>query len=321
MKLLLTTLKGLEEAASMEARMRGLKLVSVLEPSLLIVEGEVEAALKLRTVDSVSEVLCLARVEDYTPRSIRSTLRRCFREVGEERLTGELRVKAWVRVRGVSRRIIELIAAREAERVFKVEANPRARSTMRIYLCADGTLLAARQLNTEPLHLRRYYVFKHPRALNPLLAAVIPILAPAESVYDPCCGSGTIPIEYSLAIRDAEVLCSDINVENVRGVRVNAGEAGACVEPFTADLFRCPLVRDVDLLATNPPRGGGVAYAYKYLRAVLRLAAARASKASLVTPYKQAALLAAERAKLRLIRDVATFQGGQRVHLLFFEVT
>lgn len=321
MKLLLTTVRGLEEVASLEARRSGLRLVSVVEPSLLIAEGDAETALRLRTIDSVSEVLCSARAELHTPKSLRSVLRECFREAREKGLTSELRMKAWVRVRGVSRRMLELIAAREAERVLKVEASPRARFIVRIYLCAEGVLLVARQINAEPLHLRHYYIFKHPHALNPLLAAAIPILAPAESMYDPCCGSGTIPIEYSLAIRDAEVLCSDVSTEYIRGVRVNASKAGVCVDAFTADLFRCPLRGNIELLAADPPRGGGIANAYRYLRAVLRLAAARASKAVIVTPYKQAALLAAERAKLKLVRDVATFQGGRRVHLLLLEVS
>ena len=190
MKLLLTTVRGLEEVASLEARRSGLRLISVVEPSLLIAEGDAETALRLRTIDSVSEVLCSARAELHTPKSLRSVLRECFREAREKGLASELRMKAWVRVRGVSRRMLELIAAREAERVLKVEASPRARSIVRIYLCADGVLLVARQINAEPLHLRHYYIFKHPHALNPLLAAAIPILAPAESMYDPCCGSG-----------------------------------------------------------------------------------------------------------------------------------
>lgn len=186
--------------------------------------------------------------------------------------------------------MIKLIAAREAVRVLKVKVSP----TVRVYLCEERTLIVARQLNSEPLHLRRYYVFKHPHALNPLLAAVISLLAPADSVYDPCCGSGTIPIEYALASRDTEVLCSDVRMEYAKGARRNSDEAGVQVEAFTADLFHCPLVRCVELLATDPPRKLNVAAAYRYLRTVLSLASSIASKAVLVTPHRDASLLAAE---------------------------
>ncbi len=38
-----------------------------------------------------------------------------------------------------------------------------------------------------------------------------------------------------------------------------------------------------------------------------------------MTPYKWAAMRAAERAGLALARDLATYQGGRRVSVLLFE--
>jgi len=51
------------------------------------------------------------------------------------------------------------------------------------------------------MHLRPYYRRRHPALLNPLVAASAPLLADLPKgtvVYDPFCGSGTIPIESRL---------------------------------------------------------------------------------------------------------------------------
>lgn len=65
-------------------------------------EGKAEVALNLRTDDSVSEVLCKAKVEAFSPRYLRPVLRECFKEAKEKGLAGELRVRAWTRVGGLA---------------------------------------------------------------------------------------------------------------------------------------------------------------------------------------------------------------------------
>jgi len=317
MRILLTTLEGLEEVAALEARMLGLREVEVKGRSLLVAEGSLSEALRMRTVDSVSEVLCERRLGGTSLRDLRLAVRECLRCLKGAVEGGEVRVRAWVRGRGVGRRALELVAAREAVRVLGVRASPRARRVLRVYLLEGGTLLLALQANEGPLHLRSYYVYRHPQALNPLIAAAIPLIAPASSVYDPCCGSGTIPIEYALARPQAEVACSDVVREHVRGALTNAGRAGVTLDAFVADLFHSPLAGWVELVAANPARGFGEAYAH--IRAVVRLAAERASRLCLVTPYKMVAQREAEEAGFRLAKWVPTYQGGRRVSLLLFE--
>jgi len=317
LRLLLTTLGGLEEVAALEAGGAGLR-ASVVAQSLVEAEGDPRAALGLRTVDSVCEILCEAKVGELSLRPLRLALRECFRGLGGE-WSGPLRVRGWARAGGLSGRALELVAAREAERVMGVRPSPRGGVVLRVYLLGGGRLLVARQLSPRPLHLRPYYARRHPQALNPLIAAAIPLLAPAGSAYDPCCGSGTIPIEYALARPGAEVAGSDVDPGWVRGARENALRAGAEVELFAADLFLSPAAGGFELVAADPPRELGERSAYRYLEGVAALAARLGARACLVTPYKWAAMRAAERAGLALARDLATYQGGRRVSVLLFE--
>jgi len=262
MGLLLTTVEGLEEVALAEAERRGLKPGGVIRPSLLLVEGAAEEALKLKTVDSVSELLCSFESGDLGLRALRHALRECFRGISREGCSGRVRVRAWARIPGVSRRALELVAARELSRVLRVGTSPEAGPTVRIYLCSGGRILVAKQLNDEPLHLRQYYVFKHPHTLNPLIAAALPLLAPAGSLHDPCCGSGTIPIEYLLARPETLAVCSDVNSEYARRALENSRRAGTDVEVLVADLFHSPLAREVELVAANPPRRQRCSYVH-----------------------------------------------------------
>jgi len=122
---------------------------------------------------------------------------------------------------------------------------------------------------------RSYRVFVHPSALNPVIAyAMCRLAIPFETLLDPFCGSGTIPIECS-QVAKAELLCSDVSELYTAGARLNAIAAGiySRVHIFTSDVRRCPLSRtgEVDAIVTNPPFGireravGGISTAYRGL--------------------------------------------------------
>ena len=141
----------------------------------------------------------------------------------------------------------------------------------------------------ESLAKRGYRSFKHPASLKPTIAYSLVRLSGwqfNESLIDPVCGSGTIPIEaaryacgipnmkevklYSMPLFNSEpfqefrckykptkrklrVFGSDINERYLRGAEENAKLAGVDVTFFKADACELPL--DYDVIVANPPYG------------------------------------------------------------------
>ncbi len=120
---------------------------------------------------------------------------------------------------------------------------------------------------------RPYRVFVHPSALNPVIAyAMCRLAMPFETLLDPFCGSGTIPLECS-QVAEAQVFCSDVNEQYAAGARLNSLRAGVYprIHILASDVRRHPLAREVDAVVTNPPFGirekavGGLAAVYRAL--------------------------------------------------------
>lgn len=71
-------------------------------------------------------------------------------------------------------------------------------------LLRERGLLLGLNLTGESLHKRGYRVYRHPAPLRPSLAAALlrwARYAPDEGLWDPMCGSATIPIEAALMAR------------------------------------------------------------------------------------------------------------------------
>lgn len=292
MKLLFYTIRGLEEALALELGELGAQVVETL-PSRVI--GEAGAAPRPRTASRVAVLLGEA-VAAPERRELRLAIRAALPR------GAPCRVRGYVHGRCLPARMLELVAAREARRrgcgggLLLVD-----------YFCSSGRLLLARELEALWRGRRGYYRGGHPATLNPLLAAAIPFLAGVRSgvLLDPLCGSGTIPVEASLA-RGLRGLCSDVEPRYAAVASRSVAASGAEVDVFVADVFRHPLRGAVDLVATDPPRTSLVEH--------LRLAAAAAGLgglAAIVTPYpgRVASLLGEAR-----IYD--TFQGGERVSIV-----
>ena len=144
------------------------------------------------------------------------------------------------------------------------------------------------------LHKRGYRKYQHPAPLQTTIANGLIRLAEWEesmSLYDPCCGSGTIPIEAYLygnrvpnkwkwdkllirklkifdkneLMREKETLDgkeekkklklygSDISPKHIEGARINAASAGAAINFFVMDVEKASF--DHDVIITNPPYG------------------------------------------------------------------
>ncbi|MFB9903377.1 TRM11 family SAM-dependent methyltransferase [Allokutzneria oryzae] len=130
-------------------------------------------------------------------------------------------------------------------------APPGNRLSWRVSIVDDEATVAVR-IADRPLHRREYRRASVPGSVHPPLAAAMVRLAaprPGAVLLDPCCGSGTIPIE-SLAVQDVFAIGTDIDPATVAVARGN--DPAGRVRWAVADAGRPPL-REVDVIASNPP--------------------------------------------------------------------
>ena len=109
-----------------------------------------------------------------------------------------------------------------------------------------------------PLHRRSYWRQNRRGALYPPLAAAMAMLADiqlGETVLDPFCGAGIIPIEiHRLTGGAVTVIASDIAGDAVTATRTNALAAAARIGLFRADISYMPIrPHSIERIVTNPP--------------------------------------------------------------------
>lgn len=314
MKLLLVTVGGLEEAVAREAEARGLRVLGTPMRSRVLVEGDVDSAASLRTVSAICSLLGIGEIAEEGLRGLRLAVREALRAGGS--VEGPVSVRAYVFGRCFPARTVELVASREVRRVMGVETDPSADRTVQVDVdCRRGRVYASLRIVSPASGRRPYYVRRHPRSLNPLIAASVPWLVGVRGddlLYDPMCGSGTIPIESSLS-RGCRCIGSDVNPKYVNAARENARHAHAPVDFFVADAANPPLDPSlVDLAATDPPRSP-LSVALRATRAVLR---ASYGRVALVTPHLSLSIDIARELGYAVEEMWRTFQGGDMVYIL-----
>ncbi len=110
-------------------------------------------------------------------------------------------------------------------------------------------------------HRRGYRVYEHPAALKPTLAYAMIVLSGMrdnETILDPMCGGGTIPIEALLVFESASGYCSDFNPSHIRGARMNAVAARVAsrIRFFVLDAREISSrFKRVERIVLNPPYG------------------------------------------------------------------
>ncbi len=132
---------------------------------------------------------------------------------------------------------------------------------IRVDVIRDRCLIGA-SMTRESLHRRGYRLYEHPAALKPTIAyAMIRLARPeaGETLVDPMCGGGTIPIEAALYMGDRlKIYGLDIEEEFIRGARINSEAAGVggLVTLIRGDCRALSrIVRGIDIIVTNPPYG------------------------------------------------------------------
>lgn len=132
----------------------------------------------------------------------------------------------------------------------------RADLNVRVFIAHERAEVGVR-LGKTPLHDRPTGAIHRPGALKAPVAAALLRLAgarPGQRVLDPCCGTGTIPIEA--AALGAMALAGDNNADAIRGTRQNAARAGNAIAGTLLDARALPFADGtVEYVVTNPPWG------------------------------------------------------------------
>jgi tRNA (guanine6-N2)-methyltransferase len=115
------------------------------------------------------------------------------------------------------------------------------------------------RLGKSPLHRRAYKVRNRPGSLKPPVAYCLVLLAgirPGETVLDPMCGVGTIPIEAATAFDAGSVWGLDNDAATVYDALRNAHQAEADVRFLNGDATQLPFSDGcVDGIVCNLPWG------------------------------------------------------------------
>jgi len=127
----------------------------------------------------------------------------------------------------------------------------------RVIWATGEYILILRDLGLNALHARPYLKFRHPAALNPVLAHLMLRVAGwhGESIADPFCGSGTILIEAALHHGKITGFGVDIRKEYVAGARKNAAAAGVNIRFLRGDAQELHKYGESKYIITNPPYG------------------------------------------------------------------
>ena len=158
---------------------------------------------------------------------------------------------------------------------------------IRVDLIQDELFVGIDTTGDRALHKRWYRVYNHPAPLNPSIACSMIYLSgwkKEKTLLDPMCGSGTIPIESAMMIRNIPpgknrdfsyfeflgrilpefresgdssiILGSDRFRKHVEGAKENAKEAGVLdtVRFFQMDVKELKGI-EAEYIVTNPPYG------------------------------------------------------------------
>ncbi len=181
------------------------------------------------------------------------------------------------------------------------------------------------ELLRHSLRDRKYRIFRHEAAINPILAFAMNVLLgydPNKSyvLLDPLCGSGTIIIEGLHYYTKSMYIGIDIDRRNCKGALLNCKAANVvdriCI--LAGDSTRLSkLVKHVDGVVTNPPFGVRLEPSEelgKFYRKILQEISnvlPEQGRAVIITPrVKVMRQVLGEVKKLRILRQVQVEQGG-----------
>ncbi len=163
----------------------------------------------------------------------------------------------------VSRVIGDIIIEKvKAETGMRPPVNLRTPSVIvDVIVAGEEMAIGVSLTGHRSMHRRGYRVYDHPAALKPTLAYSMLWLSgtrDGQSIIDPMCGGGTIPIEAALHHEEASIYCYDKDPHHIRGARNNALAAGVSsrIRFGVWDARRInELGQRFDHVVLNPPYG------------------------------------------------------------------
>ncbi len=184
----------------------------------------------------------------------------------------------------------------------------------------------------KSMHRRWYRVREHPASLKPTLAYAMLWLSQAidgESILDPMCGCGTIPIEAALEFESSGIYCNDLNekwiryaVENAVLARVHHKLRFTCKDVVELENYYGE--RKINNVICNPPYGiriGDTREACIALNKLFRVSSkilAEDGRLVIITPMLKTSLKYSEKHGLILYHKRRVKHGDLKAWILCF---
>lgn len=332
MKVLITTNPGLEDVCSEEAASFGLKVLKAQDGRVEgLWEGDLEELVwNLERSKSVHKAIALFYegaleglelewVKEYLTPNQSFAVR--AERIGEGIPSPELASK-------IGEKVIEVVkeAYGRPPKVNLDHPSLVIYAEQRFGVVRVGILLTGE----ESLHRRYYRVKEHMASLKPSIAYSLLRLGGAEEaqrIVDPMCGSGTIAIEAVLGFAPPEVYCFDINKKYIMDAITNARVAR--VKEMIAfgihDATKLhEILRDIDLIVTNPPYGIRMGSPKKVLKLYEKflesayISLKKGGKLVMITPLDKAKDLA-RNAGLSLVHEREVYHGDLWAKVFIFQ--
>lgn len=247
--------------------------------------------------------------------------------------------------------VIDSFLERNGERLRVDLENPDV--IIRVELIDRELFVGIDTTGDDAMHKRWWRVYNHPAHLNAAIACAMVKLSnwsPEESLIDPMCGSGTIPIEAVLMARKVpnrrsfayqrflKLSETEEKVENVKlrvygiekfrkhleGAMRNAKNAGVAdtIEFSLGDATK--LQGEFDVIVTNPPYGlrihrkGAIEKLYRDFAVSAKRVMSGDSRLVLITSEHEIFRKASEEAGLSLIHERSVKYGGLLTKIMVF---
>lgn len=173
---------------------------------------------------------------------------------------------------------------------------------------------------------RPYRRFIHRSALNPLIAyALCRAVRGGKSLWDPFCGSGTIPLECLEVYPWARAVCSDVNAEFIAGALQNSLAVGKELDLVVSDIRSAPLRSgSIDAVVTNPPFGirekavGGLRKVYEALFAEASRVLVQGGRLAVLTPHRKLVESLAQKHSFLKVGEWRLNEGGLLSYMLLY---
>jgi len=181
-------------------------------------------------------------------------------------------------------------------------------------------------------HIKALRMFEHPAALKTSLAAVMLRIAEyrdGETLIDPMCGSGTIPLEAAFTTVQGPIYCNDKSPRHIASARKNAMAAGVGwrIKFSVSDAVEL-LAKEgnYDLIISNPPYGIRLGDPRTVRRLYERFAEAASNALSsngrivLITTEHKTLKKVAPKTRLRIVNERTVRHGDLWVRILTLDV-